>query len=126
MGKKKPEQKRILSIPVHVDLDMVIESLHMLSRDQLFAFITEADLVAADYEFTKRLRDHFIKEIGKDDGEEPTLESRFQLYEVRHGDTLSEIAERFGTSSRRLVQLNRIVNSAHIEPNWVLIVPRKK
>jgi LysM repeat protein len=123
---KKEQPRRILTIPVVVDVDMIMDGLQALDHDQLFEFIVQADLVAADYDFTKRLRDHFVKEIDTMDKEEPSLEKQFVMYEVRNMDTLSQIAERFGTSVRRIQQLNRIPNSAHIEPGWLLLIPRKK
>lgn len=124
--RKKLQPKPSLSIPVHVDLDMIIESMGMLSHNQLFEFIKEIDSMTADYDFTKRLRDFFIAEIRECDKDEPSVEDRFFLYEVQNGDTLSEIGQRFGVSWRRIAQLSRVAISAHIEPGWILIIPRKK
>jgi LysM repeat protein len=44
-------------------------------------------------------------------------------YTVRSGDTLGAIAARFGTTSRALVQLNKIANASLIRPGQVLKLP---
>lgn len=48
-------------------------------------------------------------------------------YEVRSGDTLSQIAERFGTCVEHLLSLNPgIVNRDLIMPGWKLRVPSNR
>lgn len=45
-------------------------------------------------------------------------------YRVRAGDTLSEIAERFGTSVKALARANHIININLIRIGQVLVIPR--
>ena len=50
------------------------------------------------------------------------LASAAQTYTVRRGDTLSEIAARFGTTVNELVRLNNIADRDRIYPGQVLII----
>lgn len=47
--------------------DLVTKLFEDLSKDELFNFIVKLDLCVAEYDFTERLRNHFIKEIEKED-----------------------------------------------------------
>ena len=51
------------------------------------------------------------------------LASAAQTYTVRRGDTLSEIAARFGTTVNELVRLNNIADRDRIYPGQVLVIP---
>ena len=51
------------------------------------------------------------------------VESGTVRYVVKHGDTLSEIAERYGTSTRLLLMRNNIASSNRILIGQVLFVP---
>ena len=46
-----------------------------------------------------------------------------QTYTIKAGDTLSEIATRFGVSSAALAEANRITNAALIRHGQVLVIP---
>ena len=50
-----------------LDLDDLVEDISVLDDDTIFNFIKNLDLTVADYSFTKRLRDHFVKEIKDED-----------------------------------------------------------
>ena len=52
---------------VEIDLDDLVEDISVLDDDTIFNFIKNLDLIVADYSFTKRLRDHFVKEIKEED-----------------------------------------------------------
>jgi N-acetylmuramoyl-L-alanine amidase len=54
-----------------------------------------------------------------------TAQQDTQLVVVEAGDTLSQIAQRFGTTPEALVALNAIENPSRIYPNQVLLVPTK-
>jgi LysM repeat protein len=43
-------------------------------------------------------------------------------YTIKSGETLSEIADRFGTSTERLIQLNRIANQLRARSTWCAAV----
>jgi membrane-bound lytic murein transglycosylase D len=47
-------------------------------------------------------------------------------YTVRHGDKLAKIAERFGTTDRKLRKLNGIRDSAELEGGLTIVVPAGK
>ncbi len=57
------------------------------------------------------------------EGGSTTPPSGTTTYTVQRGDTLSEIAERFGTTVNELVRLNSIQNPNLIYPGQVLILP---
>ena len=63
-------------IPLNIQIENLIDSLKKnLSRDELIDFIKEIDLSVAEYDFTAKLRDHFIMEMAKEDTfEEKELE----------------------------------------------------
>lgn len=46
-----------------------------------------------------------------------------QMYEIQQGDTLVEIAERFGVTVSALVQANGIANPNRIQPGEMLVIP---
>lgn len=46
-----------------------------------------------------------------------------ETYEVRYGDTLSEIAREYGVSVREIAQLNNISNPSHIRTGDLLRIP---
>jgi putative chitinase len=46
-----------------------------------------------------------------------------QLYTVQPGDTLSQVAERFGTSVKAIAQANRLEDPSFILAGWSLYVP---
>jgi len=54
-------------IDISVKMGDLICALNYLSHDQLEFLIKKLDVAAADYDFTKRLRDHFIKEVIDED-----------------------------------------------------------
>ena len=45
------------------------------------------------------------------------------VYRVRKGDTLGHIAERYGTSARRIRQLNGLRYGQYIYPGQKLVIP---
>jgi LysM repeat protein len=47
-----------------------------------------------------------------------------ETYTVQAGDTLAEIAARFGVTIQALVQANNIENVDYIEVGQVLVIPR--
>ncbi len=49
----------------------------------------------------------------------------WEQYRVRNGDTISEIAGRFGTSSRAITDMNKIRNSHRIRAGQKLLIPRR-
>lgn len=59
-------------------------------------------------------------------------DARYFVYEVKFGDTLSDLAERFGvrpsdawgSAVTRLAWLNRLPDPGHIEAGWLLIIPK--
>lgn len=53
----------------------------------------------------------------------PTPTATPVLYQVRAGDTLGRIAERFGTTINALAQLNGILNPSRIDPGQILRIP---
>lgn len=53
----------------------------------------------------------------------PTPAPTPQAYVVQPGDTLSEIAERFGTTVRALVRANDIDDPDRIHPGQELVIP---
>ncbi len=53
----------------------------------------------------------------------PTPSPRPRSYKVRRGDTLSSIAAKFGTTSRKLAKLNGIDNPSLIRVGQVLTLP---
>ena len=53
----------------------------------------------------------------------PTATSTPVLYEVRAGDTLGSIAERFDTTIAALAQLNGVLNPSRIDPGQILQIP---
>ncbi len=53
----------------------------------------------------------------------PTTTTIVSLYEVKSGDSLSKIAEKFGIDQAALMMLNGISNPDHIEAGQVLKLP---
>jgi len=55
-------------------LDDLANDLAMqLGHDTLIELIKELDLYIEDYDFTKELRDHFVREIEKEDAAEAAI-----------------------------------------------------
>ena len=52
---------------VEIDLDDLVEDISVLDDDTIFNFIKNLNLTVANYNFTKKLRDHFVKEIKEED-----------------------------------------------------------
>lgn len=50
----------------------------------------------------------------------------FGRYKVRRGDTLSEIAQRFGVSTRPIMRLNNLASARRIRPGQMLIMPVRR
>lgn len=57
-------------VPLSLSIDDITDALFFRDQDDLFDFICALDLKVADYDFTKRLRDYFIKEIKECDKQE--------------------------------------------------------
>lgn len=55
--------------------------------------------------------------------ESSTATPTIQTYEIQQGDTLVEIAERFGVTVEALVQANAITNPNRIQPGEALVIP---
>lgn len=53
----------------------------------------------------------------------PTPDPTPSVYVVQAGDTLSEIAERFGITVRALVRANQLENPDRIHPGQELVIP---
>ncbi|MFA5745629.1 MAG: hypothetical protein WCX79_00260 [Candidatus Paceibacterota bacterium] len=60
-----PIQK--LSIHSEIALDDLVEEICVLDDQSIIDFIKSIDLMVADYDFTKTLRDYFVKEIKKEE-----------------------------------------------------------
>lgn len=56
-----------LSIHANIDLDDLVEEIIVLYDESIFELIKSIDLQVADYDFTKKLRDYFVKEMKKED-----------------------------------------------------------
>jgi hypothetical protein len=56
-----------LTIHSEIDLDDLVEEIVTLDDESIFNLIKTIDLQVADYDFTKKLRDYFVKEIEKED-----------------------------------------------------------
>lgn len=56
-----------LSIHANIDLDDLVEEIIVLDDESIFELIKSIDLQVADYDFTKKLRDYFVKEMKKED-----------------------------------------------------------
>ena len=57
-----------LSIRTDINLDDLVEEIVTLNDESIFDLIKSIDSQVADYDFTKKLRDYFVKEIKKEDG----------------------------------------------------------
>jgi hypothetical protein len=57
-----------LVIRSEVNLDDLVEEIVTLDDKSIFNLIKTIDLQVADYDFTKKLRDYFVKEMKKEDG----------------------------------------------------------
>ena len=56
-----------ITIHTNVDLDNLIEEIGTLNDETIFEFIKSIDMRVAEYNFTKKLRDYFVKEIKEED-----------------------------------------------------------
>jgi len=59
-------------LPININLNMPIEGLissikRDLSKDEIINLVKAIDLEVAEYDFTIKLRDYFVKEIEKED-----------------------------------------------------------
>ena len=59
-------------LPININLNMPIEGLissikRDLSKDEIINLVKAIDLEVAEYDFTIKLRDIFVKEIEKED-----------------------------------------------------------
>lgn len=62
---KKPSTVEILAT---LSLEDLVDRLtDQLTDEELFTLIRDIDITVADYDFTKRLRDHFVAEIDKEE-----------------------------------------------------------
>jgi len=57
-----------LTIHSEISLDDLAEEIKSLDDESIFELIKSIDLQVADYDFTKNLRDYFVKEMKKEDG----------------------------------------------------------
>lgn len=57
-----------LTIHSEINLDDLVEEIVTLDDESIFNLIKTIDLQVADYDFTKNLRDYFVKEMKKEDG----------------------------------------------------------
>jgi hypothetical protein len=57
-----------LRIHSEIALDDLVEEICTLDDKSIIDFIKSIDLMVADYDFTKTLRDYFVKEMKKEDG----------------------------------------------------------
>lgn len=57
-----------LAIRSEVNLDDLVEEIVTLDDKSIFNLIKTIDLQVADCDFTKKLRDYFVKEMKKEDG----------------------------------------------------------
>jgi len=73
---------------------------------------------------TERIRVQIITGIGEQPVEEPTIPTAYITYVVKPGDTLYLIAQRFGVTVNRLVEINNIANPDQIEVGQQLLIPR--
>lgn len=60
-----PTQK--LSIHSEIALDDLVEEICDLDDESIIDFIKSIDLRVADYDFTKTMRDYFVKEMKKEE-----------------------------------------------------------
>ncbi len=56
-----------LLIRSEINLDDLVEEIVTLDDESIVNLIKTIDLQVADYDFTKKLRDYFVKEIKKED-----------------------------------------------------------
>ena len=56
-----------LTIHSEISLDDLAEEIKSLDDESIFELIKSIDLQVADYDFTKKLRDYFVKEMKKED-----------------------------------------------------------
>ncbi len=74
---------------------------------------------------TEQVRVPIVTQISERPVEEaPPAEEGFITYTVETGDTLYLIAQQFGTTIQRLVEINNIANPSQLEVGQQLLVPR--
>lgn len=64
---KKPLIGPEIRLTFFVGLGRLIDAMSELSHEDLFSLISQIDSLCADYDFTKKLADHFAAEIAKED-----------------------------------------------------------
>lgn len=57
-----------LSIHSEINLDDLVEEIVTLDDESIFNLIKSIDSQVAEYNFTKKLRDYFVKEIKNENG----------------------------------------------------------
>lgn len=68
----------------------------------------------------------FIKEENLDEVSGGVIINGVEYCQVKAGDTLSEIAERYHVSLSELCAANNIVDPHFIKANTMLVIPKKK
>ena len=76
-----------------------------------------------------------VDDAGKDAGSEKTetetpataepAPGTFELYEVAAGDNLRRIAQRFGTTQQKLIEMNHLKSADLVQIGWKLKVPKQ-
>jgi hypothetical protein len=64
-----------LSIHSEITLDDLVEEICILDDKSIINFIKSIDLQVADYDFTKTLRDYFVKEMKKEEEAKRKMDS---------------------------------------------------
>ena len=60
-----------MKITVDIELDNLVGAIvQNWDKDQIFEYIRRLDLWVAEYDFTKRLKDHFVAEMEKEEKHE--------------------------------------------------------
>lgn len=61
------DKRNKVLLNVEVNRTAIVDALTELGQDELFGVITDLDNMVADYNFTRRLRDHFVAAIKAED-----------------------------------------------------------
>lgn len=67
MKTNRANQQPEILLSFYLGLDRLIDAMSGLRQDEVFKLFVEIDLLVADYDFTKKLADHFAAEIAKED-----------------------------------------------------------